>query len=138
MEEIKLTLSEMGLTKGEIDVYLALLELGNSTTGSITKNAGISSSKVYEVLQRLISKGLASYVIERGVKHYSATPTERLIDFLEEKKEKISKGQNALKRLIPNLEARRKEKEIPEAVHLAVIIIPRYVIPRLIRSMCTK
>ncbi len=114
-KSIKETLTEIGLTKGEIDVYLALLELGLSTTGKITKESGISSSKVYEVLQRLISKGLASYVIENGKHHYSATSAERLVDYLEDKKRDISEGQEEIRKLIPSLESKRKSQKLPEA-----------------------
>jgi len=115
-KDIKQTLEEIGLTKGETDVYLALLELGLSTTGRITKEANISSSKVYEVLQRLINKGLASYVMENGKHHYSATPVNRIIDFLEEKKQSLSEGQEEIRKLIPSLEAKRKHTKTPEAV----------------------
>ncbi|NQU79347.1 TrmB family transcriptional regulator [Candidatus Woesearchaeota archaeon] len=116
MEKVRATLEKIGLTKGERDVYIALLEFGLSSTGKITKCAGISSSKVYEVLQRLISKGLANYVIERGVHHYSATPANRLIDFLENKKQEISEGQEAIRKLIPTLEYKRNKQSTSEAV----------------------
>ena len=114
--EIEQTLKNIGLTKGEVDVYLALLKLGLSTTGRITKEANISSSKVYEVLQRLINKGLASYVIENGKHHYSATPVERLVDFLEEKKQDLTEGQKIIKELLPKLEAKRESQMPIEAV----------------------
>jgi HTH-type transcriptional regulator, sugar sensing transcriptional regulator len=116
LQTVRPTLKSIGLTEGEIDVYLALLEIGLSTTGKITKVAGISSSKVYEVLQRLIKKGLANYVVERGVHYYSATPAERLIDFLEDKKNELNKGQDAVRSLIPILEAKRSEQPTTEAV----------------------
>jgi sugar-specific transcriptional regulator TrmB len=93
-----------------------LLELGLSTTGRITKEANISSSKVYEVLQRLITKGLASYNIENGKHYYSATPVERLVDFLEEKKQGLTKGQDAIKKLLPQLENKRENQKSAEAV----------------------
>jgi len=114
--EIKQTLENIGLTKGEVDVYLALLELGLSTTGKITKEANISSSKVYEVLQRLINKGLASFIIENGKHYYSATPVKRLIDFLEEKKQNLSEGQKIIRKLLPKLEEKRKQQPTSEAV----------------------
>lgn len=107
MNEIERTLENIGLTKGEIDVYLALIKYGLSTTGRITKEANIGSSKVYEVLQRLITKGLACYVIENNIKHYSATPTKNLFHFLEEKKNNIKKTEEGLKKILPQLE---KEK----------------------------
>jgi sugar-specific transcriptional regulator TrmB len=113
--KIKETLKTIGLTNGEIDVYLALIDLGQSTTGKITKMANISGSKVYEVLQRLNHKGLVSYVIERGTKHYCATPVERLIDFLTEKQQEIENGKSKIKELIPLLKTKRLEHEYPEA-----------------------
>ncbi|MFH1916609.1 MAG: helix-turn-helix domain-containing protein [Nanoarchaeota archaeon] len=116
MNNIRSALEKIGLTKGEIDVYLALLEIGLSTTGRITKEANISSSKVYEVLSRLVVKGLASYVIENGKYHYAATPAERLIDYLEEKKLELGSSQEAIRRILPRLEAKRKEHKMPEAV----------------------
>jgi sugar-specific transcriptional regulator TrmB len=117
MESIRTALNDINLTKGEIDVYLALLELGKSTTGRITKEANISSSKVYEVLQRLNHKGLVSYVIENNKKYYAATPVERILDFLEDKKIKINSNQEKIKKIIPELKKKRNQnKDIPEAI----------------------
>ena len=57
-------LGKIGLTPGEAEVYEALVELGLSSAGDIIKKANIASSKVYDVLHRLINKGLASYTIK--------------------------------------------------------------------------
>jgi len=105
---IRKALEKIGLTAGEIQVYEALIELGISSTGAVTKKAQISSSKVYEVLQRLMKKGLVSYMLKNGVRYYEATPPERLIDFLEEKKESIERAQQEVKRIIPALKRIRK------------------------------
>ena len=43
IEEI---LHQIGLTEGEIKVYLSLLELGSTSTGKIIKKSHISGSKV--------------------------------------------------------------------------------------------
>ncbi len=53
-------LEEIGLTKGEISVYLALLKIGETTTGKIIEEAQISSGKIYEILDKLIKKGMVS------------------------------------------------------------------------------
>ncbi|MBT7237880.1 hypothetical protein HN865_03410 [Candidatus Woesearchaeota archaeon] len=105
---IKRSLEKLGLTEGEIQVYLALIELGETTTGGITKKANIASSKVYEVLERLMKKGLASYIIKNNIKHYDATPPERLIDFLEEKKDSIEEAQTSIRKAIPEIKNKRK------------------------------
>ncbi len=100
-------LEEIGLTKSEINVYLALLELGSSTTGKIVEKSKASSSKIYEILDKLMEKGLVSYIIESGVKHFEAAPPERIMDYIEEKEEKVSKQKQELKKLIPELELKR-------------------------------
>ena len=65
-------LERVGLTKNEIKIYLALLELGTTTTGPLTRKAGIHASRVYESLNNLIKKGLVSFVIKANIKHFSA------------------------------------------------------------------
>jgi len=118
---IKETLLKIGLTEGECQVYLALAELGLTSTGKITKKANIASSKVYEVLQRLINKGLASFVIKNGVRYYSATPPERLIDFLEEKKQEIENSQEEIKKIIPKINSlENKEEKNQTLVYLGI------------------
>jgi len=55
-------LIQLGLTSGEARIYLSLLKLGSSKVGSIVKDSRVSYSKVCDVLERLITKGLVSYV----------------------------------------------------------------------------
>jgi sugar-specific transcriptional regulator TrmB len=59
----ELVLQEVGLTKAEAKVYIALLKLGSSTIGSILRQSGLHSSVVYNFLQRLQEKGLIAYTI---------------------------------------------------------------------------
>ena len=112
---VEKALQKIGLTDGEIRVYLALLDLGASSTGNITKKSKISGSKVYEVLDRLIAKGLASYIIRDGVKHFEASSPERIIDYLEEKKQEIDVEKKEIHKVIPNLILRQKGTQKSEA-----------------------
>lgn len=101
-------LEEIGLIKSEIAVYLALLELGSSSTGKIVEKSKASSSKIYEILDKLIDKGLASYIIRSGIKHFEAAPPERLLNYMEEKQEKLSTQKNELQKILPELEIKRE------------------------------
>ena len=103
----KSLLEEIGLTKSEISVYLALLELGSSTTGRIIDKAKISSSKVYEILDKLIQKGLVSFIIKSGVKYFEAASPERIIDYMKEKENKLSEQKNELEKLLPELKLKQ-------------------------------
>ncbi len=109
--EVHTTLENIGLSKGEIAVYLAMLETGITSTGDIVKKAKISSSKIYQILERLIEKGLANYIIEHGIRQYSATPVERLMDFMDDKKKSIEDGKDALREMIPILKAKQNEQK---------------------------
>ena len=57
--KIQLELEQIGFTKSEIKIYLALLKLGSSTTGPIITESKTANSKIYEVLEKLIEKGLS-------------------------------------------------------------------------------
>jgi len=61
-------LEGIGLTKGEVKVYLTLLKTGETTTGKIIDNSGLSSGKIYEILEKLIKKGLVAYIIKEKTK----------------------------------------------------------------------
>ncbi|MBD3354957.1 hypothetical protein GF361_03150 [Candidatus Woesearchaeota archaeon] len=102
-------LSEIGLTKSEIAVYFALLEIGSSTTGPIIKKAKIASGKAYLILDKLIEKGLVTYAIKSGVKYYQAKDPERLLDYLKEKEIQLKKKEKQLETVIPKLKSQYKE-----------------------------
>lgn len=101
-------LEEIGLTSSEIKVYLALIELGSSKKGPIVKKAGITSSKIYEVTDKLIKRGLASYVVKDKMKYFNAAPPSRIKEYLKEKEAKIKKQENELDKLLPCLELKQK------------------------------
>lgn len=82
-------LETLGLSKAEGKAYSALISLGSSTTGRIIKESGIPSSHIYEVLKRLIDKGLATYFISNNTKYFQATPPEGLIALYKKKKEEL-------------------------------------------------
>ena len=58
MDNTKLrgVLEDVGFTKGESKIYLALLELGESKVGPLIKSSGISRSKVYDILKEIMSE----------------------------------------------------------------------------------
>ena len=101
-------LEELGLTKGEIKVYLALIGLGESTTGPIVEESGVSVSKVYKILERLAKKGLASHIVKRKVKYFKAADPHRLIVYLQEKENQIKEQEKKLEKLIPELDMLRE------------------------------
>ena len=87
MNEVLLT--ESGLTPGEAKVYLALLELGEATTGPITEQSGVAKSIVYHLLTKLGKKGLVSYIIKEKTKYYQAAEPSHLLEVLDKKRKDL-------------------------------------------------
>jgi sugar-specific transcriptional regulator TrmB len=83
MEEYK----ELGLTENEGKVYQALVESGKLGAGEASGRSGVSYSKIYNVLDSLIFKGLVKVIPEKS-KKFVPTEPENLIRLIEEK-EKI-------------------------------------------------
>ena len=104
-------LEDIGFTKGEVSVYLSLLELGETATGAIIKASGITGSKVYEILDRLKKKGLVSYIVRERTKYFQASPPQRLIDYVDKKEAEIADHKRQIEALIPDLESIRASKQ---------------------------
>ncbi len=112
---VKQALKQIGLTEGEIKIYLALLDIGSSSVGRIIKTSGISGSKTYEVLDRLLNKGLVASVIKNNVKHFEASSPERILSYLDEKGEEIKKEKIEVQKIIPDLILKQKGTRKSEA-----------------------
>ena len=101
-------LSELGLTDGEIKAYLTILRIGQSAAGPIAMESGISRSKIYQVLDKLERKGLASHVEVGGVRHFQGVEPSKIRDYLAERKEELERLGGELESFLPKLEAFQK------------------------------
>ena len=100
----KQILREIGLSEGEIKVYLALLKLGEARKTELAKDAGVSSSKIYEICSRLQRKGIVGTIVRDKKTHFQAMEPKRLLDFFNEKTAKIENQKKELEKTIPFLE----------------------------------
>lgn len=88
-QKIENTLTELGLNKNEIGVYLTLLKTGSLKANDLARITKLPRTFVYEVLKSLIEKGLASYAIKSGTKFFEAANPHKLKSILEEKQHKL-------------------------------------------------
>ncbi len=100
MNKIDETLLKLGLEEQEIKTYLALIDYGELTATKLSEKSGLGRVHTYQVTNKLIKKGLVSYVIKNNVKYFSAADPELLLKDLEEKEEN-------LKKILPQLNARK-------------------------------
>jgi sugar-specific transcriptional regulator TrmB len=89
MDEIK-ALEDAGMTNAESRIYLTLLKNGPMSVGEIIRETGLYSSVIYNSLQRLTGEGLASFMIKGGVKTFSASDPNALLEHLKEKEKNVS------------------------------------------------
>lgn len=94
-------LKTLGFSENEAKVYLALLEIGFSTSGPIIKKVGLHRNIVYDCLNKLIKKGLASETVQRGKKHFRPLPADKILKFVKNQTE-------VAKEVVPALEKLRK------------------------------
>ena len=66
-------LTKLGLTLNEAKVYFALLELGSTNAGEIIKKTKLHRNIVYDKLDKLIEKGLVSFVTIKNIKQFEVT-----------------------------------------------------------------
>ncbi len=110
-------LEKLGLTKGEIKVYLALNKLGESTIGPIGSESGVSKSKLYDILDRLKDKGLVGYISRDNVKHFVANDPHMILEYISRKEDELKYTKNQVEEILPKLMLERSmnsEKRIAE------------------------
>lgn len=76
-------LTEIGFSKNEIIVYLAVLKLGESTIGSIETATELHKQIIYNTARRLQEKNLLSIKEMRGKRYFSIDNPRALENFAE-------------------------------------------------------
>ncbi len=82
-------LEDLGLTQAEIKTYVALLEIGSTTAGSVLEKSGLQNSVVHRALNSLIEKGLINFIMEGKRKIYQATDPENFYTYIDDKKKRF-------------------------------------------------
>jgi sugar-specific transcriptional regulator TrmB len=81
--DIRLTLTQLGLSEKEAEVYMATLELGMSPASVIARKSRLKRTTVHEILRRLSERGLAEYFVRKQTRYFSVLPPRSLLDKYE-------------------------------------------------------
>lgn len=79
----------MGLTHNEALVYRALLELGPSLAGQISRKTGLHRRTIYDTTEMLIKKGLIGYILKNNRRLFEASSPQKFLGILKEKEDLI-------------------------------------------------
>ncbi len=104
-------LEDLGLSNAEARVYVALLESGPSTTGSLISRTKMQSSTVYHTLGTLVDKGVVSYILRGKVKFFQAEKPGIFLTFWEDRKKQFEE-------LLPELNQKEKSGLEPKSARV--------------------
>lgn len=91
-------LRKIGLTDGEIKAYQALLSLGPSRSSQIARSSGLSGSKITDIIERLVSKGICSTYKKDKCQYYKAADPASLLGYVDALKEEVMQSLPELER----------------------------------------
>lgn len=111
--EIK-ELEILNLTKGEIKVYSAIVKLDVATINRINERTGLERRGIYDIINKLIKKGLITYKIEDRKKTYQIAPINKLREQIEDKKKELL----LLEKKIPEIEALKNAHKLKVNVEI--------------------
>lgn len=100
-EELLVVLEDIGLSKNQAKIYLKLIELGPSSVGELAAQSNVHRTNIYDALDKLIERGLVSYIFRGSVKLFQASSPSVLSAFLQERQERLNN-------VIPQLLVRNK------------------------------
>jgi len=103
-----MNLRELGLSGYEEKTYLSAIKLGKSTASEISRDAGVSYGKIYEVLASLENKGLVKTIPE-ATKKFIASDPENLMKLVNKKEEQLLEIKNNIKNLKQIYNEKEKE-----------------------------
>lgn len=82
-------LKVLGISEGEIKVFSAVLHIGLSNINKIHEITGFERRAIYDIINKLIEKGLISYMIEKGKKTYQCASPNKIKEDIKRKKKEI-------------------------------------------------
>ncbi len=100
MEELIKDLKILGLTDGEARAYSVLLRIGAASKRDIVREARISSSVVYNILERLMDKGLVTCVVSNGKRYFKPANPSSISALIEDEKEMLRKKEMIISKIM--------------------------------------
>ncbi|MBI4994324.1 hypothetical protein HZC21_01610 [Candidatus Peregrinibacteria bacterium] len=92
-------IKNIGLTDKEARVYLACLELGSNVVANIAGRARVNRVTAYDVLEKLIKKGMVNFMTKKGARFYNATDPQTVAAETKRKADDFKKALPDFKRL---------------------------------------
>jgi sugar-specific transcriptional regulator TrmB len=92
-------LENIGLTEKEAKIYLSNLEIGSSPVSKIAQKAKINRVTTYDILEKLVKKGLINFFVKNKIKYFCATDPELVVNEFKRRTNELQSALPDLKRL---------------------------------------
>ncbi|MBT5021436.1 hypothetical protein HOK51_00535 [Candidatus Woesearchaeota archaeon] len=102
-------LESVGLSELESKIYYVLFNTGSTPVGRIIKKAGLHRGTAYQIINRLIKKGLVKKTIKDSMSYYEAEDPRVLIEIINAKKKQLN---TILPKLIGKKQFSKQDQEI--------------------------
>lgn len=109
----------MGLAQNDYKVYESALK-GNFSISQICYDTNIHRRNVYDCINRLLKLGLLSFYEQNKKRFYTASPPEKILDIIKEKKKVVADIESKIKNSIGKLKFVTVEKKNPFNVKVFV------------------
>lgn len=105
INDIKNLLKTYGLGEGEIEVFLATVQIGPQVVSLIARKAGVNRASAYDIIRRLIFMGLVKEIPRGKVKRYEAVEPQLIQQKLQEVKSRVENQIKLFGELKPEINA---------------------------------
>ena len=105
-------LMQLGLNRNEAEVYTSLVKYREADAHLLIKDTQFHKKIVYDNLQKLMDKGLVTFIIKEGRRVFSLAPPHMLSAYVEEQERQIEQRKELAIKLKKEIE--ETAKQIPE------------------------
>lgn len=104
-------LRKLGMSDGEVKVYKALLEIGVSSINSLHEKVGMDRRNIYDILNKLIERGLVSYSEENGKRTFRISSPDKIVSYIDEKKSDLDGIKAEVEKVLPSMQEMFESKK---------------------------
>lgn len=111
-------LSKIGFSPSEIKIYFYLLKTGPNYANKISTGTQINRTNVYEALDRLIFKGVVSFIVKNKVKWFEASSPDSLITLIDTKKDELEEDKKFISEELAKLKKLSNSSKNPLEINI--------------------
>lgn len=113
-ETVTAKLLSFGLSKKEVEIYRAILELGRGTVSQISRKANVTRTNAYNILDSLESKGIVRISGKEPKQEYVVESPDSLVVMLEKRLQDAQSSLEKAREFVPELKSMQMVEDRPE------------------------